>query len=259
MNFRRFILLLCFVGSVATWDSVLAQNTKSTASSKATKERKTTAPAPVETPLDRSQRPAAGPAPEIRWADAERWELPNGLKVFLVRNQKLPRVSISLVWDYDPVAEGSKAGVSALTGELIRCGTQKKTKEELDEAIDGLGATLSTSSSGLYATCLSRNTTPLMALLGEILIQPAYRDQELERLRKQSISGLESEQTNAESVAARVLPRLLYGATHPYGEIQTQKGLESITLADCENFRDRYLRPNVAYLALVGDIDRASA
>lgn len=259
MNFRRYILLLCLVGSVVRWDSAHAQNPKSTVSGKASKERKTSAPAPVQAPLDRSQRPAAGPAPEIRWAEAERWELPNGLKVFLVRNQKLPRVSVSLVWDYDPVFEGSKTGVSALTGELIRCGTQNKSKEELDEAIDGLGATLSTSSNGVYATCLSRNAAPLMGLLGEILTQPSYKEQELERLRKQSISGLESEQTNAESVAARVLPRLLYGASHPYGEIQTQKGLESITLTDCENFRDRYLRPNVAYLALVGDIDRASA
>ncbi len=257
--FRFSLLMLVLLGSGLRIDSAVAQGTKSLPKAKSTKERKTlTAPEPPA-PLDRSVRPAAGPAPEIRWAEAERWELPNGLKVFLVRNTKLPRVSVSLVWDYDPVAEGSKAGVSALTGEMIRSGTRDKSKEALDEAIDGLGATLSTSSNGLYASCLSRNTAPLMGLIGEMLTQPAYRAPELERLRKQSISGLESEQTNAESVAARVLPRLLYGSTHPYGEIQTQKGLESIQLQDCENFRDRYLRPNVAYLALVGDIDRATA
>ncbi|MEY3246780.1 MAG: hypothetical protein RIT39_449, partial [Bacteroidota bacterium] len=113
--FRLFLLMLGLVGTGLWNDSVLAQGTKSLPKAKSTKERKTW-PTPEPTaPLDRSVRPAAGPAPEIRWAEAERWELPNGLKVFLVRNTKLPRVSVSLVWDYDPVAEGSKAGVSALT------------------------------------------------------------------------------------------------------------------------------------------------
>ena len=132
--FRLFLLLLVLVGSGLRFDSVLAQGTKALPKAKSTKERKTI-PAPVPpAPLDRSVRPAAGPAPEIRWAEAERWELPNGLKVFLVRNTKLPRVSVSLVWDYDPVVEGSKAGISALTGEMIRSGTRDKSKEALDEA-----------------------------------------------------------------------------------------------------------------------------
>jgi predicted Zn-dependent peptidase len=212
-----------------------------------------------ELPLDRSQRPSAQPAPVIRWADAERWELNNGLKVFLVSNRKLPRLTLSLAWNYDPVLEGNKAGVSSITGELIRCGTESKTKEALDEAIDALGATLSTSATSLYASSLSRNGEGLMALLGEMLAKPAYRQNELDRIIKQSISGLESEQADAEAIAGRVQARLLYGAQHPYGELTTKESLRSIALKDCESFRDFFLRPNVAYLAIVGDVDRASA
>lgn len=217
-------------------------------------------PQPVaEEPLDRSRKPLPQPAPEIRWAEAERWELENGLKVFLVPNRKLPRISLSLVWDYDPVLEGSIAGVSNITGDLIKCGTVSKSKEEFDEAVDRLGLTLTTSASSVYASALSRNVEPVFGLMSEMLSQPQYRQSELERLVKQNLSNLETEKSNAESIAERVLSKLLYGANHPYGEIMTSKGLKSIQLADCEQFRDQYLRPNCASLAIVGDIDRATA
>jgi predicted Zn-dependent peptidase len=213
----------------------------------------------VDEPLDRSRKPLPQPAPEIRWADAERWELENGLRVFLVPNRKLPRISLSLVWDYDPVLEGSKSGVSNITGELIKCGTVAKSKAEFDEAVDRLGLTLSTTATSVNASALSRNAEAVFALTGEMLTQPLYRASELERLIKQNLSGLETEKSNAESIAERVLGKILYGAQHPYGEIMTSGGLESITLTDCEQFRDQYLRPNCAYLAIVGDIDRESA
>jgi len=218
-----------------------------------------TPPIEAETPLDRSLKPLPQPAPEIRWAEAERWELDNGLKVFLVPNRKLPRISLSLVWDYDPVLEGSKAGLSNITGDLIKCGTANKSKEEFDEAVDRLGLTLSSSATSVYASALSRNMEPVFALVGEMLVQPKYRQSELERLVKQNLSNLETEKSNAESIAERVLSKLLYGANHPYGEIMTSAGLESIQLTNCEQFRDQYLRPNCAYLAIVGDIDRATA
>lgn len=213
----------------------------------------------VEEPLDRSRKPLPQPAPEIRWTDAERWELDNGLKVFLVPNRKLPRISLSLVWDYDPILEGSKSGVSNITGDLIKCGTAGKSKIEFDEAVDRLGLTLSTSATSVYASALSRNAEAVFALTGEMLTQPMYRSSEFERLVKQNLSNLESEKSSAESIAERVLSKILYGANHPFGEIMTSAGLESITLSDCEQFRDQYLRPNCAYLAIVGDIDRASA
>ncbi len=218
-----------------------------------------TPPIVPEPPLDRSRIPLPQPAPEIRWAEAERWELENGLKVFLVRNRKLPRVSLSLVWDYDPLLEGTKAGLSNITGDLIKCGTASKSKEEFDEAVDRLGLTLSSSATSVYASALSRNMESVFGLVGEMLTQPKYRQNELERLVKQNLSNLETEKSNAESIAERVLSKLLYGPAHPYGEIMTSTGLESIQLTDCEEFRDQYLRPNCAYLAIVGDIDRATA
>lgn len=219
----------------------------------------TTAPSMIEEPLDRSRKPNPQAAPEIRWSEAERWELSNGLKVFLVPNRKLPRISLSLVWDYDPVLEGAQVGVSNITGDLIKCGTATKSKEEFDEAVDRLGLSLATSATSVYASALSRNSESVFTLVGEMLTQPQYRQSELDRLVKQNLSNLETEKSSAESIAERVVSKLLYGNSHPYGEIMTSEGLESIKLTDCEQFRDQYLRPNCAYLAIVGDIDRMTA
>jgi predicted Zn-dependent peptidase len=82
--------------------------------------------------IDRSKRPQAAPAPEIKLSDPATFELPNGLKVFVVQNNKLPRISVSLVLNNDPVMEGDAVGYVDMTGELIRSGTKKKQKAEID-------------------------------------------------------------------------------------------------------------------------------
>ncbi|MFM8513866.1 MAG: hypothetical protein ACKOBI_09040 [Bacteroidota bacterium] len=183
MKFKNFFLVfLAFLygnssNPLTGLSSAYAQTKAKSSNSATSKSNKgkivsPTPPIVVETPLDRSVKPLPQPAPEIRWAEAERWELDNGLKVFLVPNRKLPRISLSLVWDYDPVLEGSKAGLSNITGDLIKCGTANKTKEEFDEAVDRLGLTLSSSATSVYASALSRNIDPVFALVGEMLTQP---------------------------------------------------------------------------------------
>ena len=77
--------------------------------------------------------------------------LDNGLKVILVENHKLPRVSFQLRLDIDPVKEGDKAGYVSMAGDLLRSGTNSRTKEQIDEAIDFIGGTLNTYSTGMYA------------------------------------------------------------------------------------------------------------
>ena len=118
MKFKTFFLVfLAFLYGNSSNPSTVLSTAHAQTKAKSVKaspsksyHRKIVAPTPpivVETPLDRSVKPLPQPAPEIRWAEAERWELDNGLKVFLVPNRKLPRISLSLAWDYDPVLEGS--------------------------------------------------------------------------------------------------------------------------------------------------------
>src|SRR5690606_22496087 len=121
---------------------------------------------------------------------AETFTLDNGLKVFVVENHKLPRVAFSMILDNDPVLEKENSGYVSMAGQLLRNGTTSKTKAELDEAIDFLGATLSTSSSGVYASSLKKHADKTMALMAEVILKPAFPENELEKLKKQTISAI---------------------------------------------------------------------
>lgn len=204
--------------------------------------------------IDRSKRPQAAPAPEIKLSDPATFELPNGLKVFVVQNNKLPRIAVSLVLNNDPVMEGEAVGYVEMTGELIRTGTKKKQKAEIDAYIDQIGASVSTSASGFYASSLSKYKNELFSILSELVLETEFRQEELDRLKKQTISGLQTAKDDANAIAGNVRKAMVYGKNHPYGQITTEKSVEKITLELCRNHYRTYFRPNVGYLALVGDI-----
>lgn len=204
--------------------------------------------------LDRSKRPLPGPAPEIKLSDPATFELANGLKVFVVQNNKLPSIAVSLVLNNDPIMEGNAVGFVDMTGELIRTGTKNKQKAEIDAYIDQIGASVSTSASGFYASSLSKYKNELFGILSELVLETEFRQEELDRLKKQTISGLQTEKDDANAIAGNVRKALVYGKNHPYGQITTEKTVENITLELCRNYFKTYYRPNVGYLALVGDI-----
>ena len=106
--------------------------------------------------IDRSIQPKPGPSPKINLGKPETFELKNGLKVLVVENHKLPRVSATLTIDNNPIFEGDKAGVSSLTGSLLGSGTKTISKDAFNEEVDYLGARLSFSSQGARLSALSK-------------------------------------------------------------------------------------------------------
>lgn len=214
---------------------------------------------PVFSQLDRSKLPTPGPASEIKIANYESFELKNGLKVFVIENRKLPRVSFNLVLDVDPILEGSNAGFVSVTGELLRTGTKKRTKDQLDEEIDRLGATLSTSATSIFASGLDRNKEKLMDIVSDIIINSVFKQEELDKIKKQTLSGLATTKDDPNAISQRVSRAIMYGKDHPYGEVETEESVKSINLEMCKNYYETYFRPNVAYLAIVGDINKNKA
>jgi len=204
--------------------------------------------------IDRSKKPAAGPAPAIQLKDSKSFVLPNGLKVFVVENSKLPRVSFSLVLDNDPVMEGKAAGYVELTGGLLGTATATKSKEQLDAAIDLLGANFSISADGFFAASLSKHSEAILAIVSDIILNPVFKQEELDKQKKLLISGLQTNKDDANAIATNVRNALVYGPNHPYGEIMTESSLEQVNLNMIENHFRTYFRPNVGYLAVVGDI-----
>ena len=209
--------------------------------------------------IDRTKAPAPGKAPIIQVGSPVKFTLSNGLKVFVVRNTKLPRVIASLNFDLDGFKEGDKAGLADMAGQLVKRGTTTKTKEQVDEAVEYLGGSLSTSSTSAVAVSLKSNFPALFGIMSEVVLHPALSTEELEKVRKQTISGIESNKDDADAIAENVVKKLVYGANHPFGEIMTIKTVNAIKVEDVKSFVKNYWKPNIASLFFVGDIEPMEA
>lgn len=209
--------------------------------------------------VDRTKAPAAAPAPKVQLGNAEKFVLENGLTVLLVENHKLPRVSYQLNVEYTPFLEGGVSGNSQLAGSLLKTGTTKRTKAQIDEEIDFIGASLNTSSGGLYASSLTKHTDKVLDIASDVLLNPTFPAEELEKIRKQTISGLKQEKESADAIAANVAKVLRYGKNHPLGEITTEETVAKVTQNSVKAFYDSYFKPNTSYLVIVGDINRVKA
>ena len=209
--------------------------------------------------IDRSKAPAAGPAPKIQLGDYESFKLDNGLQVFIVENHKTPRVSWQLFINRDNVIEGENAGMQSLMGSMLMTGTTTKSKSQIDEAMDFIGANLSTSSFGGYASSLTKHKETTLSLLSDVTLNPTFPDEELEKLKKQTISGLLSNASDPAAMSQNVSAVMKYGKTHPYGEVETEESVQTVSTGMCKSFYSTYFKPNISYLIIVGDISKKEA
>ena len=202
---------------------------------------------------DRTQ-PTPGPAPKINIKKPETFSLSNGLKVLVVENHKLPRVSYNLTIDNTPYAEGNKKGVDDLTSSLIGNGSTKTAKNPYNEEIDFLGANVSFFSSGASASGLSKHAKRILELMAEGALMPNFTQDEFEKERDKLIEGLKTQEKSVPAVAGRVEKVLAYGKSHPYGEYLSEETIKNVTLADIQANYRTYFVPEHAYLVVVGDV-----
>lgn len=213
----------------------------------------------VQAQVDRSKAPQAAPARAIKIGDYQTFTLKNGLQVFVVENHKLPRIQFSLQLKNESIFQGEKEGYISMAGTLLGTGTTTKTKAQLDEAIDYIGANLNTSSNGIFASSLSRHTTKVLDLMTDVLYNPSFAPEELEKLKTQTLSGIQTGKDNPNAIAGNVNSALVYGKQHPYGLFTTEKSVAAITMEDIKGYYNTYFKPNNAYLVIVGDMDLKTA
>lgn len=207
----------------------------------------------------RKTAPKAGQAPKIQVGKAETFQLENGLKVIVVENHKLPKVSYRLFVDYDPVLEREAAGYIDLMAEIWATGTESRTKAQIDEAVDFLGASLYSDPNGLSGACLSKHADKLLEIMSDVLLRPKFAPAELEKAKRQMESNLAAAQSEPDAIAQNVGAVLNYGKDHPYGELPTEQMLEKITLEKIKAHYQTFIKPDVAYLVIVGDVTREKA
>ena len=202
---------------------------------------------------DRPQ-PKPGPAPTINIGKPQTFELPNGLKVLVVENHKLPRVSYSLTIDTPPYAEGTKKGVSDMTGALMGNGTKTVSKDDFNEEVDFLGASINFSSSGAFASGLSKYSQRILELMADGALNPLFTQEQFDKEKAKLIEGLKSQEKSVPAIARRVENVLAYGKNHPRGEYVSEETVNAITLEDVKQNYITYFTPSNAYLVIVGDV-----
>ncbi|MEY3099360.1 MAG: hypothetical protein RIS63_248, partial [Bacteroidota bacterium] len=206
--------------------------------------------------LDRSQRPAPAAAQKINIPASQVFTTANGITVILSENHKIPKVSIELSLGNTPRLEGSKAGLADFTGSLLMSGTTTRSKDQLDREIDFIGANLSAGSSSMYLSCLTKHLSKGLDLMTDVLYNANFPESEIERIRKQNLSGLQSTKADAGEMASNAT-RAVNFPNHPLGEIMTEATLQTISREDMLAYYKSTFTPKGSYLVVVGDISRA--
>ena len=209
-------------------------------------------------PVERPPQPL--PARDVKFPPYEIRTLQNGLQVVVVQHHEQPILTLRMLIRSGAASDPSqKQGVAVLTAALLDQGTTTRSAEQIADTIDSIGGGLGTGAGTdlSYANVLVMKDSLSLGfeLLNDVVRNPAFKSDELERQRQQAISGLRVSYEDPDYVAGLVFDRLVYGF-HPYGlpNNGTPESLQSVTVDDLRAFHQTHYAPNNAILAVVGDV-----
>jgi zinc protease len=213
------------------------------------------------------QFPKTPPAPaEIKPAQFPPFReatLSNGLRLIVIERDDLPVLSISLAMPagsmYEPAA---KSGLSDMVAGLLTKGAGTRTANQIAEAIESVGGSLTAGAGPDFLTVradvLAPNAELAFGLVGDAVVRPTFPAEEVDLLRKQTLSALQLERSDAGALASRFFAHGLYG-DHPYGIRPTEATVQAITRDDLVAFQNARLKPRNALMVVAGDITLANA
>jgi|TARA_B110000908_G_scaffold21294_1_gene24005 zinc protease len=216
----------------------------------------------IKTPssFDRSIEPPYGETPSLAVPKVYENSLANGLKIFGIENNELPLVRFNLTIDGGQLLESMvKLGVANLTASLLNKGTKNKTVQELEEAIQDLGASIYSyagkESITISGTTLSKNYIATLALAQEMLLSPRFDETAFELLKKATISSLRQQQASPNAVARNAYNELIYGKENIRSKntLGTITSVSKITIEDVKAFYQKSISPSVAKMLVVGN------
>jgi predicted Zn-dependent peptidase len=215
---------------------------------------------------DRSKAPATGPAPVLKVPPIQKRALANGLPVWVVEMHEVPVVDVTLI-----VKSGASAdppgsfGLASLTADMLDEGAGARTALELADAIDFLGASLSTGSgfdaSNVRLHALLSKLDQALPLMADVALRPTFPQNELDRVRTSRITSIVQARDSPATLASLAFPRMLWGLSHRYGTSGggTESSLKEMTVSDLKAFHGRFYQPANAHLLVVGDITADAA
>lgn len=197
----------------------------------------------------------------IKLPEIQSRTLDNGLRVFAVKDQKLPLVTIVLMLKRGAEAdEEGRGGQADLTLEMLTLGTEKRTGHEIALDVDSLGARLAFYSgwdaSFIELEGLSEDLRSLLEIVSDVILHPTFPESEFDQLKRRRIASLIQDQDESEIVADDQFTQMVFKGT-PYGHPRrgTVGSLRKISLGDLERFHDRHFVADQCVLMIVGDVD----
>ena len=191
----------------------------------------------------------------------DRFELDNGMIVYLLEDHELPIIDISVRIRTGSLYEpAEKVGLAAITGAVMRTGgTTSKTGDELDEILENLAASVETGigddSGSASVSVLKEDLDTGLSILADILMNPAFREDKIELEKVQHRSGIARRNDNPGGITRREFSKLIYGADSPYARTTEYDTINSITRDDLVAFYQKFFRPNNIILGVLGDFD----
>ena len=211
---------------------------------------------------DRSKAPETGTPPDLKLPKLQRATLSNGLKVILSERHEVPLVHFWMTIDAGYAADQLSApGTASLTSSLLDGGTSTRNALQINDQLAMLGAELRAYSnldlSVVQLSALKAKLDPSLDLFADVIQNPVFPESDFKRQQKQTLAAIEREQNAPVQMALRVLPALVYGTGHAYGNPLTGSGTtESVikmTREDLVKFHQAWYHPNNATLVIVGD------
>lgn len=205
--------------------------------------------------IDRTKPPVSGPMPTIELGTPIEFQLKNGLKVLMVENKKLPRVTANLLIDNPPFSGSDKNGIYSMTSSILGKGTESISKDVFVEKIDFMGASLSINAGGAFASSISRFFPTVLEMMADGALNPLFSQDEFEKEKAKTIEGIKSNAKSVGQIARRVENVLAFGKDHPNGKYITEESVNNISLDDVKSFYSENYIPNNAYLVIIGDFN----
>jgi zinc protease len=215
-----------------------------------------------KTDVDRKVLPALGAAPEVKFPEVQRATLKNGLNVILLERHSAPIVNVTLAVDAGFASDTpERAGAASLALDLMDEGTKTRDAFQIVNELDSLGAQLLTFSqldlSFVKVRATSENLRPTLGILADVVLNPSFPEDQFRIQKERRVAQIAQEKAQAQAAAMRVLPAILYGASHAYGKpltgSGTERSVESITREDLARWHAQWFKPGSAHVIVTGD------
>ncbi|MEW6735578.1 MAG: pitrilysin family protein [Acidobacteriota bacterium] len=207
--------------------------------------------------------PAGAQQPTLKLPTYKKVKLANGMTLLLMEQHEVPFVSFSMIIRAGSVVDPvGKEGVASLTAEMLRKGTKTRNAEQIAKEVDFVGGSLDFSAAADYssgtAEFLKNDLSTALDLLGDLLMNPTFPENEFDKMRKQRIDGIKQAKDQAMAVMPLYFTAYTYG-THPYARPTSgdERSVAAITRADLVKHYESYYAPSNIILAVAGDFSTA--